>query len=256
MMKSIRQKEITEILQRDKVINTSQMAAKYGVSIETIRRDLDQLEKQGILNKTYGGAELRTQAVVQPSPLVRRRGAAREAKAAIAAVAAEYISGKCTIALDAGSTMYELCPHLNRKEDLIIICSDIHSAARLLEGRGSRVYMMGGFLTPDGTSNGTYAKEFFNSGAGIDLFLFSADGAHPDEGLSTDESGINDLKKHYLKSARQRIALVDHTKFMRKGFYKTCDFTDLDVLITDSETPPEIVRRFRRKGIEVKVAEA
>ncbi len=114
---------------------------------------------------------------------------------------------------------------------------------------------MGGFLTHDGTSNGTFAKEFFNSVAGIDIFLCSADGAHPEEGLSSDESGINDLKKRYIRSARKKIAMIDHTKFQRKGFYKTCNFTDMDLLITDSKTPADIIDKIRRGGTAVEVVE-
>ena len=245
-MKGFRQQEIIRILQKDKIINTVKMAEYFGVSIETIRRDLDQLEKQGVLNKTYGGAELKPQTNVMPSPLENRRSTASDAKAAIAAYAAQFIQGPSTIALDAGSTIYELCPFLNEKNQLIVVCNDIHTAARLLEG---------GFLTHDGTSNGTFAKEFFNSVAGIDLFICSADGAHPEEGLSSDESGINDLKKRYIRSAHKKIALLDHTKFQRKGFYKTCNFTDMDLLITDSKTPADVIDKIRRGGTPVEVVE-
>lgn len=255
-MKVFRQKEIVRILEKKKIINTQEMAKHFNVSIETIRRDLDQLEKQGVLNKTYGGAELRSKAVVSPFPLENRRASAREAKADIAAKAAEYIHGPCTIALDAGSTIFSLCPYLDKIDQLIIVCNDIHTASRLLESGKNKVYLMGGFLTHDGTSNGTFAKEFFNGVAGIDIFLCSADGANPEEGLSSDEAGINDLKKRYLKSARQKIALIDHTKFLRKGFYKTCNFADVDLVITDNKTPQDIIDKIRRGGTKVEVVPA
>ncbi len=254
-MKGFRQQEIIRILQKDKIINTVKMADYFGVSIETIRPDPDHLEKQGVLNKTYGGAELKPQTNVMPSPLENRRSTASDAKAAIAAYAAQYIQGPSTIALDAGSTIYELCPFLHEKNQLIVVCNDIHTAARLLESGQNKVYLMGGFLTHDGTSNGTFAKEFFNSVAGIDLFICSADGAHPEEGLSSDESGINDLKKRYIRSAHKKIALLDHTKFQRKGFYKTCNFTDMDLLITDSKTPADVIDKIRRGGTPVEVVE-
>ena len=253
-MKSFRQKELVDILQKDKIINTKEMAKRFDVSIETLRRDLDQLEKQGIINKTYGGAELKLRTNIMPSPLQDRRAAFHSAKAQIAAAASAYIPDGCTIALDAGSTVYELCPYLNEKSGLTIVCGDIHAAAKLLENRRNKIYMMGGFLTPDGTSNGTFAKEFFNSIAGIDIFLCSTDGAGLDEGLSCDEAGINDLKKRYLRTAGQKIGLIDHSKFMRRGFYKTCDFSDLDLLITDQESSEDVLDRIRRTGIRVEVA--
>jgi DeoR/GlpR family transcriptional regulator of sugar metabolism len=254
-MKSYRQKEIIEMLTRKGVIVTAEIAKEFDVSIETIRRDLDQLEKQGLIKKTYGGAELKMKQHVWPSPLQKRMESFRDSKAAIAARAATYVPDNCTVALDAGTTTLELCPHLNEKKDLIIIASDVHSAAELLAPKTNKVYMMGGFLTPDGTTSGTFAKEFFNYISGIDVFLFSTDGADPEEGLSTDEAGINDLKKRYLKNSQMRIAMIDHSKFQKKAFYKMCPFSDIDILITDSLTPKDIVESIRRRGTKVDVVD-
>lgn len=257
-MRSFRQKEIIDILERERIINTAATARQFGVSIETIRRDLDQLEKQGILRKTYGGAELCSKTPVLPTPLESRRTAGHSSKVAIAARAAEYVPDNCTtIALDAGSTVFELCRNLREKSGLIIISVDVHSAAELLYNGNlnNKVYMIGGFLTPDGTASGTYAKEFLNSISGIDIFFTSTDGASPEDGLSTDETYINDLKKRYLKKAKKRIAMVDHSKFMRKGFYRMCDFSDIDVVITDSKTPSEIIQKLRRMGTTVDVVD-
>ena len=255
-MKSFRQKEMIEMLSREGMITTVDAARYFGVSIETIRRDLDQLEKQGILKKTYGGAELKVQPHVWPAPLKKRMESFRGSKAAIAARAATYVPDNCTVALDAGTTNLELCPFLNEKQNLIIISSDIHSASELLSSGNNKVYMMGGFLTPDGTTSGTFAKEFFNYMSGIDVFLFSTDGADPEDGLSTDEAGINDLKKRYIKNAKTRIAMIDHSKFLRKSFYKMCAFSEIDTLITDSLTPPDIVESIRRRGTRVDIVDA
>lgn len=241
------------MLEKEKVINTIQVASHFGVSVETIRRDLDQLEGQGILKKIYGGAELRPKTKVLPSPLDKRRILQHGAKTAIARRAAEYISDRSTVALDAGSTIFELCKCLHDKKDLIIISGDIHSAGELLASGHRKVFMMGGFLTPDGTSNGTFAKDFFNSISSIDFFVTSTDGATPEDGLSTDEEGINNLKKRYLKKATTSIAMIDHTKFMKKGFYKLCDFSEIDIVITDSLTPSDILDKIRESGPSVDI---
>lgn len=252
-MKSFRQKEMIEMLSKEGMITTTAAAKHFGVSIETIRRDLDQLEKQGIVKKTYGGAELQAQPHVWPAPLKKRMESYRDSKAAIAARAASYVPNNCTIALDAGTSILELCPYLKEREKLIIISSDVHSSAELLTAGNNKVYIMGGFLTPDGTSSGTFAKEFLNNITGIDVFLFSTDGADLEDGLSTDEAGINTLKKLYLKKAKKRIAMIDHSKFSKKAFYRMCSFSDIDVLITDSLTPPDIIEHIRRRGTKVDV---
>lgn len=126
-MKTDRQKEMVRILTEEKLINTVQMAQRFGVSVETIRRDFNQLEKQGILVKNYGGAELKVHEGPYLPPLVIRHGIFHAAKAAIAAQAVQYIPDNATIALDAGSTIFELCKQLKRKKELIVICGDIHS---------------------------------------------------------------------------------------------------------------------------------
>lgn len=169
--------------------------------------------------------------------------------------AAEYVNNNCTVALDAGTTVLELCKFLCKKQDLIVISNDIHSSAELLSAGNNKIYMMGGFLTPDGTSSGTFAKEFLNNIAGIDVFIFSTDGASLEDGLSTDEASINDVKKLYIKKAKKRIAMIDHSKFSKRAFYKMCDFIDIDVLVTDSETPSDIIQKLRRLGTQVDIVE-
>ena len=252
-MKSVRQKEIIRILEQEKIVNTVKMAQKFGVSVETIRRDFDHLEKQGILIKNYGGAELRVHEGPYLPSLVIRHGFFHAAKAAIAAQAIQYIPDGVTIALDAGSTIFELCKQLRQRKELIVICGDIHSAGEILASSSNKVYMMGGFLTSNGTSSGTFAAEVLDNISKIDIFLCSTDGASAEDGLSTDEANINGLKKQYIKKAKTKIALIDHSKFSKKGFYRLCDFSDIDLLITDSETPSEIIGRIRECGTQVDV---
>ena len=253
-MKGFRQNKIIELLQEERMVNTAQLAERFRVSIATIRRDLDAMEQLGLLKKTYGGAERYVpDGECGLEPLHMRKQYLREVKSAIAERASGFITDDCTIALDAGSTILELCKHLCARRNLIVISGDINSAAELLSSGGHRVYMMGGFLTPYGTSSGAFAKEFLNSIATIDFFVFSTDGAMPSDGLTTNEDGINELKKLYLRKANKKIAIVDHSKFQKKGFYKMCDFSDIDVLITDSVTPDDILEKLRKEIPTVEV---
>jgi len=250
-MKSSRQKEIIRLLEQEKVVSTMNLAEQFEVSVETIRRDLDQLEKQGFLNKIYGGAELRSNGAEPWPSLAIRTDSFQEDKSSIALAAMQYVPDHCTIALDAGSTVGEFCRHLSSRKNMTIICSDIHNAALVLASGGNRVYMMGGFLTTDGTSSGTYAKEFCSSLGELDLFVCSTDGASPEDGLTTNEMGINELKRRYMKKAKTTILLADHSKFKQKGFYKMCDFSEVDILITDSMTPADTVEAIRNSGCQV-----
>ncbi len=243
-MKSTRQLEILRLLNESQVISTADLAERFGVSLETIRRDLDDMEKQYLLKKIYGGAELYDRENRSVAPLPARSVRSHAEKAAIASKAASLIPERAVIALDAGSTIGELCELLKQRSDLTILCTDIHSAAKLYTS-GSRIYMMGGFLTPDGTSSGTQAKEFLSTINDIDLFLFSTDGINPEGGITNDDTLINELKKRLIRKSRKKILMADHTKFGGSGFYKTCDFSEIDLLITDDGTPPETIGHIR-----------
>lgn len=254
-MKSSRQNEILQLLKQDKIINTAGLAAQFGVSVETIRRDLNQLERSGLMKKVYGGAQLAQDSAVPWPALSVRLQSNQTAKASIAARAIEFISDSCVIALDAGTTIYELCRHLPARHDMTVICSDIHCASYLLDNSTARVYMMGGFLTPDGTSRGTFSGEFFANISEIDTFVCSTDGVDPVNGLTTNGMGINELKRRYIQKAARCILLADHSKFDQKGFYRVCGLSDIDLLITDRETPPDIIELIRDCGVEVIVTE-
>lgn len=253
-MKKNRQKEIVQLLEREKVVNAQELAERFDVSLATIRRDLDQLEQQHILRKTYGGAELRDSIVNLIPTLSTRLNRYHEDKVSIALTALQYIPDNCTIALDSGSTISEFCRRLPSKRGLTVISSDTYNANLALTS-GNRVYMMGGFLTPDGTSDGTCAKEFLSNIGTLDFFITSTDGADPTAGITTHELGINELKRHYLKNAATTILLVDHSKFNQKGFYKMCDFSDIDIVITDAKTSADIIEHIRRQGPQVVVAD-
>jgi len=255
-MKSMRQKELIKLLKKNLVINTIEMAERFNVSIETVRRDFDQLEAQGIIRKIYGGAELRYQnAETKAAPLESRRQTLHDVKMVLAKKAASIVPDGAVVALDAGSTILELSRNLCQHNNLTVICGDVYSATELLKNPNNKIFMMGGFLTEYGTSSGSYVKEFLNSITNIDYFICSTDGASPDDGLSTDEEAINELKKRYIKKARTNIALIDHAKFGKRGFYKLCNFDDIDLVITDSGTPKEIINRIRKFGTKVEVVD-
>ena len=253
-MKYARQKELMEIIQSNGYLNAAEVAKRFDVSIATIRRDLKQLEHQGLLEKKYGGAQLPSGAPVNMLPFALRQSHSRGSKAAISAAAAKYIPDGSTIALDAGSTIFELALLLKEKNNLIIICSDVISAKEMLKHEHNQIYMMGGFLTKDGSSSGDMAEEFISKITNIDIFLCSCDGANPKYGISNEHANINALKKCYMSKALKTIALIDHSKFTRNAFYKMCDFSDVDLLITDASTPEETLSELRETGVKIEIA--
>ena len=254
-MKSQRQQQIIALLEENNIVNTVELAERFHVSIETIRRDLNQLEILGVLQKTYGGAKLQNKLPTVLAPVEKRMAENSAAKTAIGAAVAQYIRDGEVVACDSGSTLLYAARFLNEKKNMIYLVNDIMLARNLLESEANRVFMLGGFLSSDGSATGSYARDFLNSISHIDYFLVSCDGANLIDGLSMFEEEILLLKKRLIKKASQRIALIDHSKFSKRAFNKLCDFNELDMVVTDSGTPPKTIEQLRSAGIQVLVAE-
>lgn len=254
-MKSLRTKQILDILERDGIVNTIALAEQFNVSIETIRRDFNHLENLGLINKVYGGAELKVPTAPPVSSFKSRQTHMAATKAALGRRAISHIPDNSVVVLDSGTTVFECTRLLAGKKNMSYICTDVHSATELLAQGSTNIYILGGKLTPYGTSSGAFAREFLSSISDVDFLLMSADGADPDAGFSSDEININQVKQKCLQKTRNTIVIIDHTKFTKRGFYKTCDFSNIDILITDSGTPQVIINKIRNLGITVDIVE-
>lgn len=255
-MKSTRQREIIDLLMRDGFVKTSELQSSLGVSIETIRRDFNQLEKEGILIKTYGGAKLAVQQVyVKPDrdTWQRRMSSSIQEKRAIALHAIEYIESGSLLAMDSGTTTFELAKHLNKHSDITVITNDINIADMILRSGSNQVFLLGGMVTTNGSTNGYLAKHTLNSFSQIDMYVFSCDGVTIEDGFTTSSLENNELKRMLAEKALKRIALVDHTKFGKKALFKISGLEHIDVVITDSQTPQGLIDQIREKGIPVDV---
>lgn len=255
-MKSLRTKQILDILERDGVANTVSLAEQFNVSIETIRRDFNHLENLGLIKKVYGGAELKSPIVPAIPSFSTRQTHMAAIKAAMAERAVQYIPDGSVVVFDSGTTIFECAKRMTGKKNMKYICTDIHSATELLSHGNSDVYILGGKLTDYGTSSGMFAKEFFAFISDVDFLVMSAEGADPDAGLSNDEINIHKVKQRCLQRTKKTIILLDHAKFAKRGFYKICDFSDVDILITDSGTPQAIINKIRNLGVTVDVVES
>lgn len=257
-MKHVRQQEILALIRQESYVSTEALANHFKVSAQTIRRDLEELEQQGIVNKMYGGASLVGGEVGDsnfsfysyiPSTEYEKE------KEAICMKGMDYVNDGDTIALDVGSTTRLLVSYLNKKNNLVIITKDMLVASALYNHPTNRVYLIGGFLGASGTTSGEFIREFLESVSKIDLFFLSTNGITVAEGFTNDYAGVETYRAYFLPLAMQRVALADHTKFGNIGFYRTCDLTDVDHIITDSGVDRKIVEDMRMAGADVIIAD-
>ena len=254
-MKQVRQEKIIELLTKNKNLSTEELADYFNVSTQTIRRDLDSLEEQGIVNKMYGGATIIGGAEEKEeetfASFFDKDVENHLEKTRIAEAAAALIEDRSTVSLDVGTTVRALAPHLNDKNDLIIITRDLATAAILAGHPTNQVYLIGGFIDANYESSPTYLQEFLNSISTIDVFVFGSAGITVNEGFTSSVSNIKDYRSLVMSKSAKIIAMGDYSKFGRTFFYHTCDLTEVDHIITDSGAPKDIVQEIRDLGVDI-----
>lgn len=256
-MKQVRQQEIVDIIKKEGYVSTDALATHFKVSSQTIRRDLDFLEQDGILIKMYGGATLAESEPGDSSisffnfiPSTEHQAE----KAAIAKKAMEFVTDGSTIALDVGSTTRMLRQELNQRNNLVIITKDTLLASAVYNHPTNKVYLLGGFLGASGTTSGEFLREFLESVSKIDVFMLSTDGVTANEGFTNNHAAVEAYRSLFLSLSMKRLALADSSKFGTIGFYRTCGITDVDHIITDSRINPKILEGIKEAGGNVELA--
>jgi DeoR family glycerol-3-phosphate regulon repressor len=238
-------------------VTVADVATRLGVSDMTIRRDLGDLERDGRLSRTPGGA-VRTalgpapSAFAEPSFESRMNRNAR-AKRAIAAAAAKAAEGALTIALDVGTTTCLLAGLLAERRQARIFTNSLRVAAQLGEGR-AEVYLSGGRLRSDELSiAGPTAIAQFEA-LWFDVAFLGVSGLTP-EGIFDYSLEDTEMKRVYLRRATRRIVLCDGSKFSAQSLVRIAPLSAFDALITDQAPPPELAAALAAAGVSVEVAE-
>jgi DeoR/GlpR family transcriptional regulator of sugar metabolism len=148
MLKSERRLEILRLLEEKSVISVPDLSARFGVSESTIRRDLQNLAQQGLLQRTYGGA-MSAEEERAWDALEARNDPFLEMKRRIGRAAARLINPGDTICLQAGSTTLQVARHLRGKQNLTVITNDIYVGRELARHPGITVHLSGGTLRKD-----------------------------------------------------------------------------------------------------------
>ncbi len=235
-------------------IKTEELVEELGVSIETIRRDITDLVRQGLVAKMYGGIRMVQQDMritVQES-WNKRLQACHDEKIAIVSRAIQIIPEHATIALDTGTTVYEFSRLLGTRKSLTVITNSLNIASELSQNTSHTVYSVGGVLNRgEIVTVGTFACGFLDNFASIDLFVCSADGLTPENGVTEFNESMVDIKRRMAAISDRIVALVDHTKFGRKSLFKSVAAEEIDVLITDAKTPSAVLEPYREMGMEI-----
>lgn len=245
-----RRNAILEKLQTERRVVVSELSSFYGVSEETIRRDLDKLENDGYAIKSYGGAVLNENANLD-LPYNVRKNKNVVGKQRIAELISQLVFDGEHIFLDASSTAIAIAKAITKNhKDITIITNSLQIAIELLDESKCKVISTGGVAiessyalvgqVTDRTINAYYADKAIVSSKGFDLHAGFTDS---DERHATN-------KKTMLDSARVKILAVDSSKFDRISFAKIGDLRDITTVVTDMKPSDEWLDAFERYDIE------
>ncbi|TVR66330.1 MAG: DeoR family transcriptional regulator, partial [Spirochaetaceae bacterium] len=222
-------------------VTVSDLSRSYNVSEETIRRDLSDLEEQGVLVRTHGGAYI--QESMHPEiPFWLRRQAHRESKSLIADAAARMVENGDTLFFDTSTTVLELVNRLGDKRNLVVITNALHVAASFAEMQNAKVICVGGTLhQPSLSTVGRLAQDVMRRFY-ADKAFFSCGGLDRERGITDANEEESEIRKAMIQQSRERILVADHTKFDTTSFTFTGDFRDIEVVVTDRQPPEEWLR--------------
>jgi DeoR/GlpR family transcriptional regulator of sugar metabolism len=226
-------------------VSVSRLAEELNVSVATIRRDLQGLAAEGLLELTHGGA-----SVVRNSDysFISKSMRNIEAKRAIAKIAGELIADGEQIFLDSGTTCFEITPFLRKKRGLSVIVNSIRTAQELYAPT-LKVLMLGGQYRPDRMDTvGPMATESLDRLRGYRAFLGS-DGLGMDFGLTSIDIEGAHLFGLAARNARQVILVADHSKFTAPSLYRIADFDSVSTVVTDRQPSEQWCEYLAHKNI-------
>jgi len=245
-----RKNEILNKLRAEQRVLVSELAVHYGVTEETIRRDLDKLEKEGYATKTYGGAIWGNSTKTDLSYTIRNKTNV-EAKTAIASIVSQLIQDGDHLMLDDSSTSLYIAKALKDKKDLTILTYSVEIITELAGVEGWTILSTGGTLKPDVLALvGPHAARTVGS-YHVRYAVLSCRGINAQLGLADSSDEVVQVKQAMMAASEQTLLLVDHRKFDREGLVALGEISAADKLITDQPPGADWQKRLEKAGVEI-----
>ncbi|MCB8876529.1 DeoR/GlpR family DNA-binding transcription regulator [Acidisoma silvae] len=235
-------------------VSVADVAREIGISDMTVRRDLEALERDGVVQRSHGGAVPIQAAVIQTEPSYAARAQINaEPKRRIAAAAASLVHARQAIGIDTGSTAAYLAAELAGHDDIKIVTNSLQTVLAMPQPILPEVIMLGGRLRPrEGSLCGGITQQQLSS-HWLDQFFLGICGI--DEGGVYDYSHDDaEVKNIFMQQTRSVTALCDSSKFGQRSFVRVCGFDKIHRIVTDTSLPPDIDAAARAAGVEIIVA--
>lgn len=244
-----RRNAILEKLQAERRVVVSELSILYDVSEETIRRDLEKLENEGYVIKSYGGAVLNENANLD-LPFNIRKNKNVIGKQKIADLISQTIYDGDYIFLDASSTAVAIAKTIKGKKGLTIITNSLEIAIELLDVPDCKVISTGGEIVSTAFGLVGHVTDKTIRSYYVDKAVVSSKGLDIDKGFTDSDERHANNKRSMLESARVKILAVDSSKFERVSFAKIGDLRDITMIVTDTKPEDKWLKKFAEFNVE------
>jgi len=228
------------------------LSLALGVSEVTVRKDLDQLEAQGLLTRVRGGAVVSGRGRLEMY-FASREQEHLEEKRRIAQAAAALVRSGQQIFLDASTTALQLARLIKDREGLVVVTNGLYTALELNFSDDVTTIVVGGTMRHRSSSlvggfDGNWLKRMR-----FDVGFFGARGVTPQDGLMESDLEEAHLKQQMVSASRVVVGIVDGSKFGLPSFNAFALPSEIDWTITDESAPPQMVNDLRSQGIKVEL---
>lgn len=238
MSQTFRHPEILEIARREGRVTVEGLAEYFGVTLQTIRRDLSDLSELGQLERVHGGAVL-------PSGTVNiayeeRRSLNSDAKLAMARACAEHIPNDISLFLNIGTSTEAVAQNLLHHKNLLVVTNNINVANILVANRDCEIILTGGKLRrADGGLIGNLATQTIRQFK-FDLAVVGCSSLDEDGDMMDFDLQEVEVSQTILSQSRKTFLVTDHSKFQRKAPARIASLSQVDMFFTDHELPDNL----------------
>ncbi|MEG1945569.1 MAG: DeoR/GlpR family DNA-binding transcription regulator [Lachnospiraceae bacterium] len=241
---------IKQKLRTDNKVVVSELSQEFQVTEETIRRDLEKLENEEFLTRTFGGAVLNVTAQREGVHFYQRAAIHLAEKKKMAESFAEILSHKATIAADASSTVMEALKLLNNSRDITVLTTSTEIFRELAHTNINVISTGGNFNKSALSLQGQVAKDNIRK-YHVDILLISCKGVDLEMGVTDSNEGEAIVKKVMVEHASEVALFADYHKFKKTAFTHLMDLKEVDYLITDQKPGEEWIQFCKENHIQL-----
>lgn len=252
---SQRRLQISELVRHHGSVQVAALARRFGVSMQTVRKDLRYLAERGVMARAYGGGiDSNLVGVPQSEPHYEaKRTAYLDQKRRIGQYAAALVKPGDTIAIDSGTTAIQLAEALPNME-VTVVTNDFGVLSALAPKSSIHIVMLGGELRRKNMAfYGGLTVEAVEE-LHVDMLFLGVDGFDLERGITTHYEPEAMLNRKMVAAARVVVAITDSSKFGRICLHRIIAAPELDILITDTGAPEDIRQASQQFGFQLMLA--